>query len=207
MVRTEVLVVSTGVANVASVVAGLYRAGGIPRLTDEAREVVRADRVVLPGVGAFAAGMRRLREAGLGAALRERVAAGGATLAICLGLQLLCDGSQEDAGCDGLGVLPGYVSRFPESASIPHLGWNRIEPNPDCRLLRSGYAYFANSFRLADGPAGWSTAHAEHGGRFVAAVEKAGVLACQFHPELSGRWGTELLRRWLGTDLRGGRSC
>ncbi|MGD8452768.1 MAG: imidazole glycerol phosphate synthase subunit HisH [Phycisphaerae bacterium] len=207
MARPEVIVVRTGVANVASVVAGLLRAGGAPRLTSDAEEVRSAERVVLPGVGAFAAGMSCLRGAGLDTALKDRIAAGRATLAVCLGLQLLCEGSEEDVDEAGLGVLRGCASRFPESVSVPQLGWNRVEPDAGCRLLRPGYAYFANSYRLANGPVGWPAAYAEHGGRFVAAVETDCVLACQFHPELSGTWGTELLGRWLAGSGRGGERC
>ena len=207
MVRPEVVVIRTGVANTASVRAGLRRAGAAPRMTSDAEEVRRANYVVLPGVGAFAAGMQNLRQAGLDAALTDRIAAGRATLAICLGLHLLCERSEENAGSVGLQVLPGEVSRFPESASIPQLGWNRIEPDAGCRILRPGYAYFANSYRLAAELNGLPAAYADHGGRFVAAVESGCILACQFHPELSGVWGTELLRRWLGTHSPGGGPC
>lgn len=207
MARPEVLVIRTGVANVASVVAGLLRAGAAPRLTSDAEEVRRADRVVLPGVGAFAAGMSCLRSAGLDVAVTDRISAGRATLAVCLGLQLLCEGSEEDPDIAGLGLLRGYASRFPESVSVPQLGWNRVEPDAGCRLLRPGYAYFANSYRFADESNGTPAAYANHGGRFVAAVETDCVLACQFHPELSGTWGTELLRRWLVANGRGGERC
>ena len=79
----------------------------------------------------------------------------------------------------------------------PQFGWNRICPDDGCRLLAEGYAYFANSYRIATPPAGWSVARADHGGSFVAAMERERVLACQFHPELSSAFGVELMRRWL----------
>jgi imidazoleglycerol phosphate synthase glutamine amidotransferase subunit HisH len=77
------------------------------------------------------------------------------------------------------------------------MGWNRVDPAPDARWIRPGFAYFANTYKLDTLPAGWSGGTAEHGGRFVAAVERGDVLACQFHPELSGPWGAELLARWV----------
>ena len=95
-----------------------------------------------------------------------------------------------------MAVLPGRVGRFPESVRVPQFGWNRVEPEPGCRLLEPGYAYFANSYRVLEAP-GCSVATAEHGGRFVAALEQGRVLACQFHPELSGAYGHELIARWL----------
>jgi len=193
----DVAVVRTGTANTASVLAGLMRAGAAPRLSDDGKDVARAPYVCLPGVGAFAAAMRTLDERGLAGALAERVREGRPTLAICLGLQLLFEGSDESPGARGLSVLAGRAERFPDTVRVPQLGWNRIEPDEGCRYLRAGHAYFANSFRLVERPAGYRVALARHAGDFVAAIEKDGVLACQFHPELSGAFGLQLLERWL----------
>lgn len=193
----EVLVVRTGSANLASVLAGLERAGAAPRLTERADEVAAADRVVLPGVGAFGAVARRLRELELVDALRERITADRPTLAICLGMQLLCEGSEESAGAAGLGVVAAGVRRFSDGVRVPQLGWNRVTANPECHVLASGHAYFANSYRVVDPPAGWRCATADHGGPFVAAMERGAVVACQFHPELSGAYGAALLKRWI----------
>lgn len=201
-----VLVVRTGTANLASVRAGLARAGAASELTGDPAAVRSADRVVLPGVGAFGAAAAALAADGLDEALRERVAAGRPTLAVCLGQQLLAEGSGESPGVPGLGAFPGTVERFPAGVRIPQLGWNFVAPGPGCRWLTPGYAWFANSYRLTVAPAGWKAAWAEHGTRFVAALERDGVLACQFHPELSGPWGQDLLRRWLETT-EGGRGC
>lgn len=194
---TEVVVVRTGTANLASVLAGLERAGAAPRITDEPEEVEVAPRVVLPGVGAFSAAMERLRGKGLDLPLAERIRADRPTLAVCLGLQLLAEESEESPGVAGLGLFPGRAARFPRTVRVPQLGWNRVEPGPGCRLLAPGFAFYANSYRLVDPPAGWEAAASDHGGAFVAALERGPVLACQFHPELSGEWGLELLKRWL----------
>lgn len=192
-----VQVVRTGVANIASVLAGLRRLGAEPALTEDPQTVATATAVVLPGVGAFGAGMERLRAAELVGVLRERVAAGQPTLAVCLGLQLLCEQSEESPGVEGLGALPATVRRFPSTVRVPQLGWNEVVPQAEGGLLERGFAYFANSYRLDRAPAGWAWARSEHGGPFVAALERGAVLACQFHPELSGPWGAALLGRWL----------
>jgi imidazole glycerol phosphate synthase glutamine amidotransferase subunit len=165
-------------------------------------DVAAADRVVLPGVGTAAAAMDRLEADGLVEPLRERIADGRPTLAVCLGLQLLCDSSDENPDRRALGVVRGHVTRFEGGLRVPQLGWNRIVPQPECRLLKEGYVYFANSYRLEDAPEGWAAAMAEYGGPFVAAMERGAVLACQFHPELSGRFGLKLLSRWLGAAER-----
>jgi len=198
-VSVGVHVVRTGTANLASVLAALERVGASCALTDDPTVVRDAERVVLPGVGAFAAAVDALRARGLDAAIRARAEAGRATLGICLGLQLLFEASDESPGAVGLSVLPGTVRRFSGAGGvrIPQLGWNRVEPEAGCALLKDGDAYFANSYRIEAVPEGWRAAFTTHGERFVAAFERGRVLACQFHPELSGAWGHDLLRRWL----------
>ncbi|MBL0927234.1 MAG: imidazole glycerol phosphate synthase subunit HisF [Phycisphaerales bacterium] len=204
---------STGTANVASVLAALSRLGAAAQFAADAREVEFAERLVLPGVGTFGAAMEGLHARGLVEPLRRRLAARRPTLCICLGLQLLGRASEESPGVAGLGILPVSVTRFgdggrgPERLRVPQLGWNRVQAEDGCRVLRAGSAYFANSFRIdASGQgeqalrsAGWRSAATEYGGRFVSAVEceNGRVVACQFHPELSGPWGLGLIRRWL----------
>jgi len=193
----DVVILPTGVANTASVLAAFRRLGATPRLSEDLADVREAGHVVLPGVGSFGAAMERLRALGLVEPLKARIAADRPTLAVCVGLQVLAEASDESPGVAGLGVLPGTVRRFPSAVRVPQFGWNRVVAPAGAGLLASGSAYFANSFRLADVPAGWRAALSHHGGPFVAALERGRVLACQFHPELSGAWGLELLRRWL----------
>lgn len=204
MTVPEVILVDTGVANIASLVAAFGRLGLKARLSLDDRRVREAEALVLPGVGAFAAGMARLREAGLVEALRARVVEDRPTLAVCLGLQLLCSFSEESPGVDGLDVVPARVTRFQDSCRVPQFGWNRVTPGEGARLVLPGFAYFANSYRVAEPPPGFGVSTSEHGGPFVAALERGALLACQFHPELSGAWGQDLLLRWL---QRGGVSC
>jgi imidazole glycerol phosphate synthase glutamine amidotransferase subunit len=139
--------------------------------------------------------------------MRERIDAGRPTLAICLGFQLLFEGSEESPGVEGLGVVPGRIERFNESVRVPQFGWNRVIPATESAMVRSGYAYLANSYRAGAPVPGWACAMADHGGPFVAAMERGPVLACQFHPELSGRWGLDLLGRWIANVRQEVASC
>ena len=116
-----------------------------------------------------------------------------------LGLQLLCEDSEESPGIAGLGILPVRVSRFKPELKVPQLGWNSVEADKECKVLSNGYAYFANSFHLPASIPGWQVARADYGGPFAAAIERGRIVGCQFHPELSGEWGIGILRRWIET--------
>lgn len=159
--------------------------------------------MVMPGVGAFGAAIGQLREHGFVDALTARIKANRPTLAICVGMQLLFETSDESPGVHGLGIIPGAITRLPDSVRVPQLGWNRVNAGSDCSLIEGGHGYFANSYRAAPPSAsGGAAATADHGGPFIAALEKGGLLACQFHPELSGPWGQALIQRWLGKKTR-----
>jgi imidazole glycerol phosphate synthase glutamine amidotransferase subunit len=194
--KPEVVVLPTGTANLASVLATFARLGAQARIAAEPAMVRDAERVVLPGVGTFGATMAGLRASGLGAAIAARARQGAHVLAMCVGLQVLFETSEESPGSAGLGVLSGGIGRFPDTVRVPQFGWNRIEPEPGCRYLEPGYAYFANSYRALAAP-GCKIARAAHGETFVAAAERGPLLACQFHPELSGAFGHRLIARWL----------
>lgn len=197
MSARRVTIIATGVGNTASLIAAFGRAGVAATLTEDAATILAAERVVLPGVGAFGAAMARLRATGMAAAICERAAADRPLLGICLGLQLLARESAESAGVAGLGVLEASVVPFAEGVRVPHLGWNRVTPAPDARWLVRGTACFANSYHLDRTPVGTIGAWSDHGGPFVAAIERGALLGCQFHPELSGAWGAALLERWV----------
>lgn len=192
-----VTIINTGIANIASVAAACSRLGAAVEIVRTPQAVERAERLVLPGVGAFAAGMRALTELALVEPLRRRLITDRPTLCICLGLQLLCRASEESPGVIGLGLIEETVQPFPRTVRTPQFGWNRVTPVPGSRLLSPGFASFANSYRLSRIPQGWGGATAEHAGTFVAALERGNTLACQFHPELSGPWGLALLERWM----------
>ncbi len=196
--RPSVTVVRTGAANLASVVAAFERMDCKVSLAEKAREAARSDRVVLPGVGAFAAARGALARNGLAEALSERIERGRPTLGICLGMQLMAERSAEAPEETGLGALPGQAAKFAVNGKrVPQMGWNLVEPEDDCRLVPRGYAYFANSYYLAERPKAWQTAWSRYGVQFLAAAERGPVVGCQFHPELSGAYGRTLLSRWL----------
>ncbi|RMH29987.1 MAG: imidazole glycerol phosphate synthase subunit HisH [Planctomycetota bacterium] len=201
-----VTVVPTGVANLASIVTALRRLGTEVAMSVNPVEIGAASHVVLPGVGSYAAGIRYLDDHDLRGALVERIEADRPTLAVCLGMQMLSRGSEEAPGAAGLGVMNARATRFPGTVRVPQLGWNRVavgegatDAAPHCRFVcESGYAYYANSYRLVERPGdGWSCAMSDYAGPFVACAERGSVLACQFHPELSGVWGMALIERWL----------
>lgn len=200
MKSPSVTVVRTSTANLASVLTGLERLGCRVRTTADPREVAAADRVVLPGVGAFAAAQNAIAAHGLADSLRDRIDRARPTLGICLGMQLMARGSAEAPGVPGLGVLDGVFESYEpgdEGWRVPQMGWNLVSPHDDCRIVPRGHAYFANSYRLATAPDGWLPVRCEYAGTFVAAVERGPVVGCQFHPELSGEYGGALLTRWL----------
>ncbi|MEN0065378.1 MAG: imidazole glycerol phosphate synthase subunit HisH [Myxococcota bacterium] len=192
---STITIIETGLANLASVQAAWRRLGHDPLVTKDPDVVGSADRVMLPGVGAFAPGMAMLNAHGLTEALRERVAQGRPLLAVCLGLQLLGQQSEEGPGIEGLGIVEASAERLQGPDRVPHMGWAPILPTPNARYLVAGHAYFAHSYAIrAEGLAGASSAHS--GRRFVAAIEHGPVLALQFHPELSGSLGESILARW-----------
>ena len=193
----EVVIVNSGVANLASIASAFSRLGTSVVVTDDSGLVAAARRVVLPGVGAFGAGLAALRARGLDRAIRDAVARGTPLLGVCLGMQMLCEGSEESPAVLGLGVIAGACRRLPDHVRVPHLGWNAVTAVSQAGLIDSGVAAFANSYALLEAPPGWTPAWTTHGVRFVAALERGGVLACQFHPELSGAYGAALLERWL----------
>lgn len=194
---STVVVVDSGVANLASVRAAFSRLGVESEVASDAATLRRGTRIVLPGVGSFGAGMATLRERGLDTVIREAVLEGKQVLAICLGMQLLCEASEESPGVPGLGILSGVCRRLPDESTVPHLGWNVVTPDATCRVVPTMEAAFANSYALQTAPSRWGSAWTIHGGPFVAAVERDQTLACQFHPELSGVAGLRLLERWL----------
>jgi len=193
----DVVIVNSGVANLASITSAFTRLGASVVVTDDAGLAAAARRMVLPGVGAFGAGLTALRARRLDRAIADAVARGTPLLGVCLGMQMLCEESEETPGIAGLGVIAGSCRRLPDNVRVPHLGWNAVTAVSQAGLVDSGVAAFANSYAIREAPPGWTPAWTTHGVRFVAALERGRILACQFHPELSGAYGAALLERWL----------
>ena len=192
----RITIIDTGVANIRSLQAAFERLGHDWKLTTSSDDIQNAEQAVLPGVGTFSAAMDRLRELKLVDSIRERIDKNRPTLAVCLGLQLLCESSDEAPGETGLGLIPASIQRFPDEVQVPQLGWNEVTPQ-GAGPFSAGQAYFANSFRLTEPPENWGYAMTDYAGPFVSSLWKGRVLACQFHPELSGSWGQNLLKNWI----------
>ena len=200
---TRIAVIDYGAGNLVSIEQALATVGAEVRIVDRPDEIAWADGVVVPGVGAAAPAMARLRDQGLVAPIRAWIASGRPYLGICLGLQLLFEGSDED-GAETLGVVPGRTRRLANAPTLPHIGWNQVGRTREHPLL-AGIApdadfYFVHSYagELAPAAAGAALAHTEHGDRFTSAVAIDALVGVQFHPERSGTDGLQLLANFVG---------
>ena len=196
-----IAVVDYGIGNLRSAEKALQHLGASARLTADAKEIEGADAVVLPGVGNFGACMRALRSSGLEEATRSAATDGRPFLGICVGMQMLFDGSDESPGVDGLGIVPGRNTRLPETVRLPQMGWNTLECRPGSRLVAGlpdpAWCYFVHSFAPEPTDPADVAAWCEYGRRFAAAVERGPVWATQFHPEKSGEIGLALLGNFV----------
>jgi len=200
-VSRRVVVLDYGSGNLRSAERALARVGADVTVTADLAAARDADGLVVPGVGAFAACMAGIDAVGAGPVIRDRVAAGRPMLGICVGMQVLFDaGCEHGVVTEGLGVLPGDVRRL-SAPVLPHMGWNTVAPAAGSVLfagLDPGTRfYFVHSYAATATEGAVSTA--EHGERFVAAVERGPVAATQFHPEKSADAGAALLTNWLAT--------
>ncbi len=199
-----IAVVDAGLGNLRSVEKALAHVGAAVRITADPREVAHAERVVVPGQGAFGdCGRALARDAPLGRAIVAAIAAGKPYLGICLGLQILFDESEEAPGCRGLGLFAGRVARIPATVGgarlkVPHMGWNAVKPTGEHPLLEIEQPfYFVHSYHALPRDPSIVAAVADYGAGITAAVARANVFAVQFHPEKSQRAGLALLARFL----------
>ena len=172
-------------------------------ITRDREEILAADRVILPGVGAFGDAMEKLHQYGLVEIIRQVVQKGTPFLGICLGLQLLFEESEESQGVPGLGILKGKIRRIPNTPGlkIPHMGWNSLTLRPETRLFsglgEEPYVYFVHSYYLEAADPEIVAASADYGVVIHAAVETGNVFACQFHPEKSSDTGLQILKNFI----------
>ncbi|MCI8958051.1 MAG: imidazole glycerol phosphate synthase subunit HisH [Lachnospiraceae bacterium] len=189
--------------NLRSVEKALVALGDTPLITRDAKTILGADRVILPGVGSFGDAMDRLHQYGLVEVIRQVAAGGKPFLGICLGLQLLFESSEESEGVEGLGILKGKILRIPDcpGLKIPHMGWNSLKIRPDSRLFagiaQGAYVYFVHSYYLKAEDEDQVAAATQYSTRIHAAVEAGNVMACQFHPEKSSQTGLRILKNFL----------
>lgn len=202
-----IALVDYGMANLRSVEKALELVGGDPIITNDPAQVLEAESVVLPGVGAFCAAMTNLDRSGLRDAVVQSIAQGKPFLGICLGLQMLFEGSTEMGFSEGLGVLPGQVVRFfadkPESAplKVPHIGWNSLRFPRASRLFEGleeeSRVYFVHSYHPNPQDQSLVSATSDYGYDFCCAIEQGNIAATQFHPEKSGAIGLQILRNFV----------
>jgi glutamine amidotransferase len=196
-----IALVDYGVGNLFSLKSSFAAIGADVQVTGDPAEIRQADRIILPGVGAFEDAAAKLRATGLDEVLRERAAAGVPLMGICLGMQLLFDRSLEYGDHPGLGLIPGTVRPIAEvidpALKIPHIGWNALhfpKKHPLFRYLSEGdYVYFVHSYYAADCDDS-VIAETEYSAPLTAAVARGNVMGCQFHPEKSGEVGLAILR-------------
>lgn len=198
-----VAIIDYDAGNIKSVEKAVIALGGDVRVTRNREEILRADHVILPGVGAFGDAMEKLHRYGLVDVIMETVQTHIPFLGICLGLQLLFESSEESEGVKGLGILPGRIVRLPEETGlkIPHIGWNSLRYPNKGRLFEGiseeSYVYFVHSYYLKAEEPGIVTATTEYAAHIHASVEKGNVFACQFHPEKSSEVGMRILRNFM----------
>ena len=201
-----IAIIDYDAGNIKSVEKALQYLGEEAVITRDAGEILAADKVILPGVGAFGDAMEKLNRYGLVPVIHEVVEKGIPFLGICLGLQLMFESSEEAPGVEGLGLLKGKIVRIPEGdgLKVPHMGWNSLSFPKKGRLFagipENSYVYFVHSYYL-QAEEDIVTATAEYGVTIHASVEKGNVFACQFHPEKSSHTGLTILKNFV--ELKG----
>lgn len=189
-------VIDYGSGNLRSVQKAFERLGVYAEVGCDPRRMMDADGLVLPGVGAFGAAMQELERLDLAEAVRERVAAEVPFLGVCLGMQLLLEGSEEDPEVSGLGLIPGTVRSLPSGVKIPHMGWNQVDIMRDSEILEGipdGSAfYFVHSYAAVPSRASDVITTTDYGITFASGLESGSVIALQFHPEKSSTLGLRI---------------
>ena len=197
-----IAIIDYDAGNLRSVEKALLSLGEMPVITRDRKTILKADKVILPGVGSFGDAMGKLKQYDLVDVICETVDQGTPFLGICLGLQLLFERSEESPGVEGLGILKGEILKIPETEGlkIPHMGWNSLMFQNQGRLFKGleehPYVYFVHSYYLKAEEESIVKATTQYGVTIHASVEKGNVFACQFHPEKSSRAGLQMLKNF-----------
>jgi len=198
-----IAIIDYGVGNLFSVEKALLAAGAEAKVTGSAEDVQTAEKLVLPGVGAFGDCMQDFTRSGLAPVLKERVAAGVPLLGICVGLQILFEDSEESPGVPGLGLIKGHVRRInAPGLKVPHMGWNAIEPTGEKSYLfreleLPSYVYFVHTYHAVPDERSVISSVTNYGTELTASVQQGNIQATQFHPEKSGDVGLAILRNFV----------
>ena len=202
-----IAIIDYDAGNLKSVEKALQHLSYECKITRDAKEILKADRVILPGVGAFGDAMEKLKKYGLVEIIKQVIEKKTPFLGICLGLQLMFESSDEAPGVEGLGILPGKIVAFPkkEGYKIPHMGWNSLEIKENATLFqgleKNPYVYFVHSFYLEAENEFDVAATTEYITHVHASVEHKNIFACQFHPEKSGDVGLQILKNFCEYTL------
>jgi glutamine amidotransferase len=188
-----IAVIDFGAGNAGSAKKAFDYLGEKTKITSNAKEILKAKRIVFPGVGSFGETMKELRKKKLDSAIKTAIGMQKPFLGICIGMQVLFEESEESKKVKGLGILKGKIMKF-RKGKIPQIGWNEI--NPVKKGIKKGYAYFVNSF-YAEPKEKIALAKTNYNGWFASAVKKENITAVQFHPEKSGKYGLNFLEEWL----------
>lgn len=197
-----IAIIDYGMGNLASVQNAFLKVGYPTLITARPEDILAADKVVLPGVGAFGDAIHNLRQRGMDDTIRQVVERQTPLLGICLGMQLLFSQSEENGLHLGLDIIPGRVQRFdlPADFKVPQIGWNSIVINPASRLLAGipsdSYFYFVHSYYVVPDDSAVVAARTDYGIDFVSAIERGALMATQFHPEKSSRLGLRILKNF-----------
>lgn len=196
----QLIIIDYGVGNFRSVQKAFEKVGANAIISDQIDDINRADALVLPGVGAFGESIDNVRQRGLEAPILAAAQAGKPFFGICVGMQLLFERSNEMGDHQGLGLLPGRVTRFSEDLTVPHMGWNQIETAYNHKLMHNinhgDFAYFAHSYNCIPQDPSHILTQTEYGGHFISAVAKDNIFGIQFHPEKSQRVGLQVLQNF-----------
>lgn len=198
-----IAIIDYDAGNIKSVEKALQKLGAEVVITKDADTILHADKVILPGVGAFGDAMANLKKYGLDEVIHQVVDKGTPFFGICLGLQLLFERSDETPGVEGLGILKGEILRIPEKddLKIPHMGWNSLHLQNGGRLFKglseNAYVYFVHSYYLKAEEEEIVKATTDYSVNIHASVEKGNVFACQFHPEKSSEVGLKILKNFV----------
>ena len=193
----KITIIDYGMGNLYSVCNAIAAVGGEPVVTSDKDVIAAAEKIILPGVGAFGDCMANLQKSGLIPVIMDALHSGKPFLGICLGMQVLFEGSDEAPGVAGLGVFKGQVKYLTTDGKIPHMGWNKLElrsPSPLLQEAEGQYVYFVHSFHCVPEDKSLVTAVCDYGMEVTASVGRGNVQAFQFHPEKSSRVGAGLLR-------------
>jgi glutamine amidotransferase len=197
-----ITVVHYGAGNIRSVTKAVEATGAEVMVSENPDDIKKADKIVLPGVGAFGKAVEALQARHLVEPLRDFISQGKPFLGICLGLHLLFFSSEENSEAEGLSLLKGKAERFPAGMKVPHLGWNQVKQAGNSPLWKGipdqAYFYFAHSYIVKPEDQNLTVGTTDYAGSFVSAIARSNCFGIQFHPEKSQKWGLKLLNNFIG---------